>query len=222
MNKWRYLVGTLLAALLLIACQTKSKGEEQSEHSPIEAAIATEEATAQEPYTLSSEDIELREELLFEEYYLAPTYDYKDTVRSIKLDQFRAKLAYVENLAEEIGQWAVIENYRNGHGEAPTVQNYRRNEYRRVADTLGVERYQSAPLYLPNDTTQPIIYGRDGWLTHLIDSIGSYYQITPIKGSMGSYWIPKRYLRYNLSTLSLWIEATKTLRRWSVKSEASG
>ena len=61
-------MGTLLAALLLIACQTKSKGEEQSEHLPIETAIATEEATAQEPDTLSSEDIELREELLFEEY----------------------------------------------------------------------------------------------------------------------------------------------------------
>lgn len=192
---YRSIATSLLVALLLVSCQATSKGEEQAEPLHIEAAIAIEEAVAQEPDTLSSEDIELREELLFEDYYLAPTYDYKDTVRSIKLDQFKEKLAYVENLVAEIGQWAVIENYRNGHGEAPTVPNYRRNEYRRVADTLGVERYQSAPLYLPNDTTQPIIYGRDGWLTHLVDSIGSYYQITPLKASMGSYWIPKRYLR---------------------------
>lgn len=147
------------------------------------------------PDTLSAADIVLREDLLFEDYYLETTYAYKDTTRSINHEEIKKKLATIENLEDEVGQWAVVENYRNMNGEAPTVANYVRNEYRRVSDTLGVERYQSAPLYQLNDTTQPVIYARDGWLTHLLDSVGSFYHITPIRNEMGNYFIPKRYLR---------------------------
>lgn len=182
--------------LFALACQP-TRDERQQEGADKATIIAATEAVAEaaEPDTLSAADIELTEALLFEEYYLAPVYEYQDTTRSIKLDQMKAKLAFVENLRKEIGRWAVVENYRNGHGEAPTVPNYVRNDYGRVADTLGVERYQSAPLYQVNDSTQPLIYARDGWLTHLLDSVGNYYQITPIRADMGTYWIPKRYLR---------------------------
>lgn len=186
----------VLFATLLIGCQQSH----QQQTAEGEGTIPTTDSLFEmpvnrEPAELSASDIELTEELLFEDYYLAPTYEYKDTVRTLKMEQFREQLAFVENLHHEIGQWAVIENYRNGHGEAPTVANYVRNDYGRVADTLGVERYQSAPLYLTSDTVTPIIYGSDGWLAHLTDSVGGFYQITPIDSYDEYFLIPKRYLR---------------------------
>ncbi|MDO5017538.1 MAG: L,D-transpeptidase [Porphyromonas sp.] len=196
MKRYIVVLGWIVATIA--ACQPKRTNHQIGSDEQIDVqgdTLAVVEEEPEVPDTLSAADIELKEDLLFEKYYLEPVYEYKDTTRSIKLDQIKEKLAYVENLADEIGRWGVIENYRNGNGEAPTVANYVRNEYKRVSDTLGVERYQSAPLYQVNDSTAPIIYGRDGWLTHLLDSVGGYYHITPIRRSMGEYWIPKRYLR---------------------------
>lgn len=74
------------------------------------------------------------------------------------------------------------------------VRKYIRNAYRRVADTLGVERYQSVPLYLPEDTVTPERYGRDGFLAHIIAAEGSFYRIAPIT-MKGEWLIPQRYLK---------------------------
>lgn len=195
MTQQMYLWVTSLLLLIVFGCRPKHQEESQDTSSMVMDTDSTIEAESQAPDTLSSNDIQLTEDLLFEDYHLDTIYEYEDTTRSIKLAQIKEKLAFIENLEEEVGQWAVVENYRNGHGEAPTVSNYVRNEYKRVADTLGVERYQSAPLYEVNDSTQPILYARDGWLTHIIDSVGNYYHITPLKAEYGEYWIPKRYIR---------------------------
>ena len=47
------------------------------------------------------------------------------------------------------------------------VKVFKRDAYKRVSDTLGVERYQSVPLYLLTDTVIPEIYGRDGSLVRI-------------------------------------------------------
>ena len=105
---------------------------------------------------LTAGDIEVKKELLYDKYTLEDTYPYKDTTRSFKWETIREKLAIVENMQRDTTEkWLVLQNYKNRNREAPVVRNYRRNSYGRVADTLGVERHQSGPPYLPGDTETP-------------------------------------------------------------------
>ena len=65
-------------------------------------------------------------------------------------------------------------------GEAPLVKNFKRNAYGRVADTLGIERYQSVPHYLLTDTLVPERYGQDGELTRFIEDGEKFIKAEPI------------------------------------------
>ena len=91
---------------------------------------------------LKASDVILAKELLYDKYTLDDVYPYKDTVRSFKWEVMRKCLAYIENMQQDSVRWVVLQNYRNLNSEAPLVRRYVRNAYRRVADTLGVERYQ--------------------------------------------------------------------------------
>lgn len=143
---------------------------------------------------LSASDIQLSRELLFSQYTLDDVYPYKDTVRSIKWNVIRQCLAYVENIQQEQQVWCVLQNYKNFNREAPLVRRFVRNEYKRVSDTLGVERYQSVPLYQPSDTLVPIRYGRDGSIAAIYKEEGSFYHIRP--ASLSQTWcVPKRYVK---------------------------
>lgn len=143
----------------------------------------------------TKEDIVLKKELTFDKYTLEDNYPYKDTTRIFQWDKIKEKLAYVENFQSEKITYAILQNYKNKNGEAPTVKNFVRNEYTRVADTLGVERYQSAPLYIPGETQTPTIYGRDGSLVKLISS--DTLDMVRIQGiSFSGTWdVPKRYIK---------------------------
>ena len=143
---------------------------------------------------LTADDVTLTKDLLYDTYTLEDTYPYKDTVRSFKWDVIRNCLAYIENMQRDSVQWVVLQNYKNMNREAPLVRNFVRNTYRRVADTLGVERYQSVPLYLPGDTLVPERYGRDGTLACLRGMEGSFDRIFPI--TLEDEWlVPRRYLK---------------------------
>ena len=143
---------------------------------------------------LTAADIALTKDLLYDTYTLEDTYPYKDTVRSFKWDVIRNCLAYIENMQRDGVKWAVLQNYKNLNREAPLVRKFVRNAYRRVADTLGVERYQSVPLYLPGDTLVPERYGRDGTLAYLLGTEGGFDRILPI--TLEDEWlVPHRYLR---------------------------
>lgn len=89
--------------------------------------------------------------------------------------------------------WGVISNYKNRYGEAPVVKNYVRNEYNRVSDTLGTERYQSVPFYSITDTITPVIYGKDGWPVVIIDTVGSFVFAHSINDGH-DWYIPKKYI----------------------------
>ena len=159
-----------VAGLLLASCQKQMTqdvlGEKQGQ-SMLEVITSALDLSFHRK-ELTSEDITVSKSLLFDRYTLDDVYPYGDTVRSFKWDAIRKCLAFVENIQAEEKNWGVFQNYQNRNREAPLVRKYIRNAYRRVADTLGVERYQSVPLYLPEDTVTPERYGRDGFLAHII------------------------------------------------------
>lgn len=143
---------------------------------------------------LTAADISLTKEFLYDKYTLEDTYPYKDTVRSFKWDVIRNCLAYIENMQRDSVKWVVLQNYKNQNREVPLVKKFVRDAYRRVADTLGVERYQSVPLYLPADTLVPERYGRDGTLAYLIREEGNFDRIHPV--TLEEDWLaPRRYLK---------------------------
>lgn len=143
----------------------------------------------------TKDDISLRKELTYEPYTLEDTYDYEGTKRGFQWDKIREKLAVVENLNRKDLSFAVLQNHRNKNGESPVVKNFVRNDYTRVSDTLGTERYQSAPLYKEGERDRPTIYGRDGSLVALrnADTL-DFVQIEGLSFS-GVWEVPNRYLK---------------------------
>ncbi len=102
----------------------------------------------------------------------------------------------MESIQKEPSQWAILQNYKNRNGEAPLVKVFKRDAYKRVSDTLGVERYQSVPLYLMTDTVTPEIYGRDGSLVR-IKAMGKDSKFARIQTVYdGEEWYaPRKYIK---------------------------
>ena len=174
----------------------------QQGHTPSSVAQVSEPADTVVPVVevpfreklLTAADVTLTKDLLYDTYTLEDTYPYKDTVRSFKWDVIRNCLAYIENMQRDSVKWVVLQNYKNLNREAPLVRKFVRNAYRRVADTLGVERYQSVPLYLPGDTLVPERYGRDGTLAYMLGEEGGFSRILPITLE-DERLVPRRYLK---------------------------
>lgn len=143
--------------------------------------------------TVLPEDIRIEKKLLYDQHTLADTYPYKDTTRQFQWDKMRERLALLELIQKEPVRWAILQNYKNRNGEAPLVGNYHRDAYKRIADTLGVERYQSVPLYPLNDTITPEIYGRDGALVKLLAEDNRFVKIEGIN-TPGEWFVPKKYV----------------------------
>lgn len=147
-------------------------------------------------HRFTGRDVTLVRELLYDRYTLDSIYPYRDTVRSFKWEVIKECLAYIEQMQQPRQmRWAVLQNYKNLNREAPLVKRFVRNAYGRVADTLGVERYQSVPLYLPADTLEPVRYGRDGTLAHWLDDdgLGGFIRLRPV--TQDSEWlVPRRYV----------------------------
>lgn len=194
-----FLTAGLAMCLMFVGCQDRRQQPmPASEHDAALADSASSDTLAAEPppqeKLLTAADITLTKELLYDRYTLEDTYPYKDTVRSFKWDVVRNCLAFIENMQRDTARWVVLQNYKNLNREAPLVRKFVRDAYRRVADTLGVERYQSVPLYLPTDTVVPERYGRDGTLAYLRGSEGSFDRIYPV--TLEEEWLaPRRYLK---------------------------
>ncbi|MCC8171282.1 MAG: L,D-transpeptidase [Parabacteroides sp.] len=146
----------------------------------------------------------IRKALLYDKHTLDDTYAYKDTTRRFQWDKIKAGLATVEKIRNLHAQWGILQNYRNRNGEAPLVRNFRRDSYKRVADTLGVERYQSVPLYLTTDTGVPELYGHDGSLVKYLgkpDTASRFAEIETVY-TRGTWKVPDKYLRLIDDTVS--------------------
>lgn len=153
--------------------------------------------------TISSEPVEalpapieivIRKELLYDQHTLADSYPYKDTIREFQWDKIRSRLTLLDSIQQQPKQWAILRNYRNQNGEAPLVKKYYRDAYKRISDTLGVERFQGIPLYTLYDTLTAERYGRDGALVELLDDNSRLYRIKTIEE--GDEWfVPGKYIR---------------------------
>lgn len=139
------------------------------------------------------DNVILKKDLVFTKYVPKDSVKYNNKIRVFQWDKIGEYLILIDNVRDEQHEWGVLNNYKNRNREAPVVKNYVRNEYNRVSDTLGTERYQSVPLYSLNDTITPEIYGKDGWPVVIIDTIGTFIYAHSIND--GNDWlIPKRYI----------------------------
>ena len=143
---------------------------------------------------LAAEDIKIEKELLYDKHTLKDIYPYKDTTRCFQWEKIKERLALLENIRQKPSQWCILQNYKNRNGEAPLVKNFKRDAYKRVADTLGVERYQGVPLYELNDTLTPVRYGLDGLLTRHLGTKGKFTKVTPIYIG-GEWYAPTKYVK---------------------------
>lgn len=187
----------LITVLAAISCNRNTSKTDDSRLQAIQDSIErvrqAEEAERNRPRT--ADDITLIKDLSFDKYILEDKYEYQDTFRVVQWDKIKERLAYIENFQREKNQYGIIVNYKNKNGEAPTVANFVRNDYKRVSDTLGTERYQSAPLYREGETSLPTIYARDGSLVKYLSSDTiPMVKIQGLTNFEGVWDIPKRYV----------------------------
>ena len=143
---------------------------------------------------IKPEEIKIEKELLYDKHTLEDVYPYKDTTRCFQWDKIKERLALLENIQRQHSEWCILQNYKNRNGEAPLVKKFKRDAYKRVADTLGVERYQGIPLYALNDTLTPERYGLDGLLTRYLGEEGSFARVEPVFTG-GEWYTPVRYVK---------------------------
>ena len=143
---------------------------------------------------LSEQHISVLKELIYDQYTLNDTFPYKNTFRIFQWDKIKKRLALLENLQKYTKKWLVLQNYKNRNGEAPLVKVYRRNSHQRITDTLGIERYQSIPLYALNDTLTPELYAHDGELAEYVQESEKFMKVKPVY-TRKEWWVPKRYIK---------------------------
>lgn len=153
------------------------------------------------PQSIDPQEIIIEKALLYDKHTLDDKYPYKDTSRVFQWDKIRKRLALMDSIREVSVSWAILQNYKNRNGEAPLVRNYHRNEFKRIADSLGVERYQSVPLFLTNDSITPERYGRDGMLVKYLKEEGNFIHAQTIDYA-GEWKIPKKYIKRTHDSIS--------------------
>lgn len=197
MNRFILLI-PIVTLLFTAACTGKQATTPVADTSVTDtSAVDTVPLPVTEPeiHDWTADDITIRKDIAFEKYTLEDEYPYRDTVRYFQWDKVKALLAAIENMQRDTTvQYIILNNYRNQNQEAPIVKNFQRNNYTRICDSLGTERYQSAPLYALTDTLTPEIYGRDGSLAWLNDSTGNFWRIRPVVGET-EWLVPRRYVR---------------------------
>lgn len=181
----------LVVGVLLSCTDAKSSSRKTEEAIEVDSLASPIES---EPILLTSTDIVISKELLFDKYTPEDVYEYRDTVRSFDWDEIKRYLAIVENHHDRPERWGVLQNYKNMNREAPLVHTWHRDSHKLVADSLGIQRYQSVPLYSVSDSVVPMRYGRDGSPFHLLDSIGSFYKLN-LMDSNEEWLTLKRYVK---------------------------
>jgi hypothetical protein len=193
---YQYTLTTLLLFLLLMlqtGCKPGDSGDSLEPDRSLEVIDSIPPEREKREWT--GADIQLKKELEYEQYTLDDEYPYKDTIRRFQWEKIKEKIAYIENAVAEGGNWGVLSNYKNMNRESPTIGGFVRNEYGRVSDQFGTERYQSAPLYSVEDVEELMRYGRDGWLVKIPYSDTT--EMVRVQGVSfeGEYLVPNRYLK---------------------------
>lgn len=176
-----------IAVLLFSSCTQNSENENENMTHRI-----TEEKT--ESKKIKPEDIVLEKDFLYDQYTLPDSYPYKDTTRMFQWDKIKQGLFLLDSVQTEHSDWAILQNYKNMNGEAPLVKKFERNAYTRISDMMGVERFQSVPLFALNDTAVGERYGRDGFLVKYWGEEGRFAKVSTVSFD-GEWLVPKRYLK---------------------------
>lgn len=187
---------SLLFIILISFCFCSKNKHSATEASPKQADSLTIEAEVIINDTVYPKDIIIEKDFLYDKYTLEDVYPYKDTTRVFQWEKIREQLAHLETLQKTHTGWAILQNYKNRNGVSSIVKNSRRNSYGNIADSLGVERYQSVALYLLTDTIEAERYGRDGSLVKLhgeVDSTG-FIKIENVNFE-GEWLVRKKYLK---------------------------
>ncbi|MFD2744079.1 MULTISPECIES: L,D-transpeptidase [Sphingobacterium] len=196
----RVIFCALFAFILTSSCQqntsdkkTVSDTEKRTADS-LAKVKAAEEEVRKKPLTAS--DINLTKDLEYDKHTLEDEYPYKDTTRIFQWDKIKERLAEVENFQRMPHRYGVLQNHRNKNKEAPLVKNWKRNAYKRVADSLGTERWQGIPLYATGQHDAPELYGRDGYLVILTahDTTTAMMEVEGIS-LPGKFDVPDRYVK---------------------------
>lgn len=203
-----------------------------SEQNIVQAISSADSVTVENPNvvdTVKPEDIVLSKDLLYDQHTLEDVYPYKDTVRIFQWDKVKTSLAHLETLLLRHSYWGVLRNYKNLNGESPLVKEYERNAYKRISDMYGVERYQSVPLFSPNDTTVAERYGRDGTFVKYLEDVGNFIKVEAAYFE-GEWLVPKKYIKLLSDTITfdrtIFVDVTnqnittleKTDSAWLVRS----
>ena len=197
-NKMNKTISGLFTAFCIFCSCTPHTGKvspvevQQAGSLPADTAVRNETAPIEK--TLTPEQIQITKDFLYDRSTPDDIYPYKDTTRQFQWDKIKERLALLENIQLQPAEWGILRNYKNRNGEAPLVRKFKRNAYGRVADTLGTERYQSVPLYLPTDTSVPERYGRDGAPVRLTGNKGTFVKAEPVL-IKGEWMIPKKYVK---------------------------
>lgn len=184
----------LLLVFLLFGCSQTSKTEPHSVSREQDSVKVENEI---EKKDITADDIVIKKDFLYDKYTLEDKYPYKDTARIFQWDKIKERLAYLETIQQGTVEWGILQNYKNMNGEASLVKEYKRNEYERVVDAFGIERYQSIPLFSPKDTIAGERYEQDGSLVKLInkpDSTSSYVEVETTNFK-GKWFVPKKYVK---------------------------
>ncbi len=189
----------LLAFAAAVSCNRPGGKGQPSDSSA--AQQDTQVAVVPKIDSVKPSDIVLTKQIAFEDYTLEDVYPWRDTVRSFKWEVISDRLAAIENAQLTGKRWGVLQNYKNGNGTASLVRTYTRNDYGNITDTLGVERYQSVPLYAPGDTLCPTLYGRDGTLVEIIDDDSTRMTVNDVFRG-GTWSVPSRYVEILGDTVS--------------------
>lgn len=193
------LLTILLVALALAGCgrrMARRQAKQRAADSLAQVQRLADSLAAEAAKPVTSERIDLRKELLYDQYTLDDRYPYGDTTRHFQWDKIKAQLAVIEQQQGIGGRWGVLENRNNRNGEPPVVARPRANRYGNIADTLGRERRQGIPLYTASDTLTPVIYGRDGDWVRIVDTTSRWATIETIyEVGRGRYLTPRRYVR---------------------------
>jgi hypothetical protein len=147
---------------------------------------------------LTLADITLEKKLLYDQHTLPDTFPYKDGTRGFQFDKMRDRLFALDSIQRPDTRYGILQNRKNWNGQPPNVKNYTTNEYHTVADRWGVERRQSAPLYLPGEygIHPPERYGRDGSLVKLLghNADSTAWRVESFNAP-GEWEVPHKYVK---------------------------
>lgn len=190
---------SIMVIIFLFSCSQKIKDETVDDN--VVPVDTTKQVQEKEKPKIDTVTIE--KDFLYDQYTLEDTYPYKDTVRVFQWDKIKKGLTLLDSVQVVHSEWGILQNYKNLNGEAPLVKNFRRNVYKRVSDTLDVERYQSVPLYMLNDTLVAERYGRDGSLVKMMPSTDAskFYKVESVYFS-GEWYVPKKYVKVLSDTIT--------------------